>query len=103
VAELVADEVEITLPAPVRSVISRIILCRAMPRSITRFSLPRYMCQYMSVHQPERERLVADQRLVVAFGIADVLFAVAAIDEFVLYRLLHRPILVAECLSSLIQ
>ncbi len=33
------------------------------------------------IHQAKRDSLVADQRLVVAFGIADVLFLVAAIEE----------------------
>ena len=45
------------------------------------------------VHQPERDRLVADQRLVVALGIADVLFAESAIHQRVI-NLAQVPVFV---------
>ena len=50
---------------------------------------------HVLVHQPEGERLVADQRLVVALGVADVLFAVAAVEQRV-KQLAEVPLLVAS-------
>ena len=55
---------------------------------------------HLLVHQPERERLVADQRLVVAFGVGDGGLAVAAVGEHA-PEFVEIPVLVAAVLEQL--
>ena len=55
---------------------------------------------HLLVHQPEGDRLVADQRLVVALGVRDVLLAVPTVDQRP-DHLLHVPIFVAAVLQEL--
>ena len=81
VAELVADEIEIALAGQAEGDQPDHLVQRDAAVDDQVLAGLVHVPVHFLVHEPEREGLVADQGLVVAFGIADVLFAAPAIHQ----------------------